>query len=234
MDFEGKHFPDEEEEQGSSKSKLIRKIFFRFLVFCSLAVYIICFARIFSSCDASLLDDVTFSEKAVELYKKDPDNFKTYKINTKDFMEYYGTITISEVVYAETAGEIEIGIKYNKKITDLEKNNVSGEFEDFPLIYRLYDQKGKKFFVCNRINTSKGSYKFERVCFSGVQIDFAENYLNVSEALVSGEDIYFETDETSKGQKYTLEIFNPILEKSDKFVIYDNNTSYKEIKYVPN
>ena len=102
------------------------------------------------------------------------------------------------------------------------------------MIYRLYDQKGNEFNVCNRINTSKGSYKFERVCFSGVKIDFTENYLNVSEALVSGEDIYFETDETSKGQKYTLEIINPILEKSDKFVIYDNNTSYKEIKYVPN
>ena len=102
MDIEGKHFPDEEDEHSSKTGKRISKIVFRVLAICSAVAYIICFARIFSSCDSSLLEKITFSENALDLYYDAPDKFVTYKINTKDFMEYYGTITLSNVHYAET------------------------------------------------------------------------------------------------------------------------------------
>lgn len=237
MDIEGKHFPDEEDEHSSKTGKKLGKIGFRILVVCSAIVYIICFARIFSSCDSKLLEDITFSDKAVQKYYESPDDFMVYKINTRDFMEYYGTITLSDVFYAETAGELEIGIKYNTKITDAEKQNVSLEegavMEEYPLVYSLTDQKGNKYEVCNRINTKKGSYKFERVSFSGLKIDFTNNYLNKGEYYASGEGVYFETEESVSGEKYTLEIYNPVTKESKKFVIYDNNTSYQSHEYEP-
>ncbi len=233
MDIEGKHFPDEEDEHSSKTGKRISKIVFRVLAICSAAAYIICFARIFSSCDSSLLEKITFSENALDLYYDSPDKFVTYKINTKDFMEYYGTITLSNVVYAETAGELEIGVKYNTKITDAEKNNANGEFESYPLVYRLYDQKGNEYQPCNRINTEKGRYKFERISFSGLKIDFSENDLNTNEYYASGEDVFFDTEETESGEKYTLEIYNPVTKETKKFVIYDNHTTYKLIEFKP-
>ncbi len=238
MDIEGKHFPDEEDEHSSKIGKRIGKIGFRVLVICSALVYIVCFARIFSSCDAPLLEEITFSDKAVQKYNESPSDFVVYKINTRDFMEYYGTITLSDVFYAETAGELEIGIKYNTKITDAEKQNVSVDSEttlsEFPLVYKLTDQKGNEYQICNRINTEKGSYKFERVSFSGLKIDFTNNYLNKGEYYASGEGIYFETEESVGGEKYVLEIYNSVTKETKSFVIYDNNTSYQSHEFKPN
>lgn len=237
MDIEGKYFPDEEDEHESKTGKKIGKIVFRVLAICSAVVYAICFARIFSSCDSAMLDDITFSDKAIEKYYQSPEDFKVYQINTRDFMEYYGTITLSDIYYAETAGELEIGIKYNVKITDAEKQNVSveggTELDEFPLVYRLIDQKGNEYTVCNRINDSNGSYKFERISFSNLKIDFTNNYLNTNEIYASGEGIHFETEESESGEKYTLEIYNPVTKETKSFVIYDNNTSYREYKFTP-
>ena len=237
MDIEGKHFPDEEDEHESKTGKKIGKIVFRILALCSAIVYVICFARIFSSCDSAILDDITFSDKAIEKYNQSPKDFKVYQINTRDFMEYYGTITLSDIFYAESVGELEIGIKYNTKITDAKKQNISidseNALEDFPLVYRLKDKNGNEYEVCNRINDAKGSYKFERVSFSGLNIDFTNNYLNTNEYFASGEGIYFETDESEGGEKYVLEIYNPITKETKSFVIYDNNTSYREYEFKP-
>ncbi len=232
MDIEGKHFPDEEEEGKSKTAKRVGKYCFRFLAVCSAVVYIFCFIRIFSSCDAPLLEEVKFSDKAVQMYYDSPKDFVTYQIYTKDFMEHFGRITLSNIVYAETAGEIEIGIKYNPKIT--ENDNYSNEIADFPLVYKLTDKNGNEFKICNRVNTQKGSYKFERVCFEGLKMDFTYNYLNTGENYASGEGVWFETEDSSGGEKYTLEIYNPITNESNKFVIYDNNTPYETYEYKPN
>ncbi len=233
MDIEGKHFPDEEDEHSSKAGKRFGKILFRVLAVCSAIVYIIFFVRIFSSCDSKLLENINFSDKAVELYKESPEDFVTYQINTKDFMEYYGKIVLSDVIYAETAGELEIGVKYNTDITDTAQE--SGEaFEEYPLIYRLFDQKGNEYSVCQRINVKKGSYKYERICFEGLNIDFTENYLNTKKYFASGEDVYYDTEESSGGEKYTLEIYNPVTDQTNKFVIYDNNTSYELFEFEPN
>lgn len=237
MDIEGKYFPDEEDEHSSKTGKKIGKIIFRILAISSAIVYIICFARIFSSCDSSMLDDVTFSQKALEIYYENPQDFEVYKVNTKDFMEYYGTITLSDIYYAKTAGELEIGIKYNTKITDAEKQNVSMassvQLDEFPLVYSLVDHKGNEYEICNRINDKQGSYKFERVSFSGLKIDFTNNYLNTNEYFASGEDVYYETEESEGGEKYTLKIYNPVTKETKSFVIYDNNTSYRAFEFKP-
>ena len=242
MDIEGKHFPDEEDEYsiktGKKSKKRFGKIVFRVLAICSALVYILFFIRIFSSCDSTLLEEVTFSDKAVGIYYESPKDFVVYKINTKDFMEYYGTITLSNVMYAQTAGELEIGVKYNTKITDPAKQNVSVEnpenIPEFPLVYKLKDQKGNEYPVCNRVNVEKGSYKFERISFSGLKIDFTDNYLNTDKYYASGEGVHFDTEETEGGEKYTLEIYNPVTKETKSFVIYDNNTSYKSVEYEPN
>jgi hypothetical protein len=173
---------------------------------------------------------VTFSKKAIDIYNESPKDFVVYQINTKEFMDYYGKITLSDIMYAETAGELEIGIKYNSKITETESSN---SVEPFSLVYKLYDNKGNEYEICNRINTEKGSYKYERVSFGGLKIDFTDNYLNTHEYYASGEGVYFETEDSAGGEKYTLEIFNPITNHSEKFVIDDNNTSYKAFDFEP-
>ena len=50
---------------------------------------------------------------------------------------------------------------------------------------------------------------------------------------VSGEGIFFESEEGKNGEKYTLEIYNPVTKETKSFVIYDNQTSYKPCDFEP-
>lgn len=237
MDIEGKYFPDEEDENQSKGWKKTKKVFKYLFYTVALLVYIIFFVRIFLSCDAELLEEIHLSDKAVQLYEQDKKSFEIYAINTKEFMNYDGTVQLKGNVYAKTANELEIGIKYNNKIT---KDSAGNTADGYVLEYYLRDSKNNIYEVCNRVSETKNSYKYERVSFGGVELPLEQNDLNVSRDLsaeasgaviddVSDDDALYEDE--SGNIRYYLVIKNPITNTTEELLIYDNSTTYRAIEY---
>lgn len=187
MDYEGNYFPDEEEEE-LPRAKKIRKKVIRYCFYSLIiAVYVIAFAVIFANCEHKIYEEYIFSEKANELYKASPKEFAVYEMFPRVFMNYDGSVQISGVAYAETANELELGIKYNKNLLINEK----GEGPEFSLV----DSDGKVYKICNTEKASKGRYNYLRLCFEDVELDLDSNVYINSEASTAtdGEGEMFET-----------------------------------------
>ncbi len=173
MDYEGKHFPEEErklEKERSSKAGWIIKQIFRYTFWgiCALVWGIILF-RIFTSTDARLLKEMYFSDDAVIIAQKLGDDFTVYSVQTASTMNEDGTIQIRNNYYAEDAKEFEIGLRYRMKRFTGEKD------KSLPFTVKLTDKNGKEYQVCNVEFTSKNDYGFARVSFGGVEIDKTTN-----------------------------------------------------------
>ena len=114
MDYEGKHFPEEEkklEKERSSKVGWIIKQIFRYTFWgiCAL-VWGIIFYRIFSSTNARLVKQMYFSDDAVVIAQKLGDEFTVYSVQTASTMNEDGTVKVINNLYAEDAKEFEIGL----------------------------------------------------------------------------------------------------------------------------
>ena len=116
MDYEGKYFPDEDEEE-LSRGKKIRKKVYKYIFYGVVAiVYVITMMVLFSNCEPDLYKDVTFSSDAQKLYQDAPGEFEVYRVFPKIFMNYDGSVQIDTVAYTPTANEMEFGVKFNKKL----------------------------------------------------------------------------------------------------------------------
>ena len=64
MDYEGKYFPDEPNENQSKTSRNVKRVF-KFLFYGAVvAVYIACFAALLSGCESKVWKEVSLSDKA--------------------------------------------------------------------------------------------------------------------------------------------------------------------------
>ena len=173
MDYEGKHFPEEEKkiqkEQSSKLGWTIRQIFkYTFWGICALVWGIILF-RIFTSTDSKLINKMYFSDDAVIIAQKLGDDFTVYSIQTASTMNEDGTIQIRNNLYAEDAKEFEIGLRYRMKKYTGEKDT------SLPFTVKLTDKNGKEYQVCNIEFTTKNYYGFARISFANVVIDKTAN-----------------------------------------------------------
>lgn len=173
MDYEGKHFPEEErklEKERSSKVGWIIKQIFRYTFWgiCAL-VWGIIFYRIFSSTNAKLVKEMYFSDDAVVIAQKLGDDFDVYSVQTASTMNEDGTVQVINNLYAEDAKEFEIGLRYRMKRFTGEKD------KSLPFTIKLIDKSGKEYEVCNTEFTTKNDYGFARISFAGVDIDKTTN-----------------------------------------------------------
>ncbi len=202
MDYEGNYFPEDEEENTSKKGRVIKKIL-RYALYSLVAiVYIAVFAVILNNCEPKMYEKYVFSPAANELYNADPDGFEFYEMFPTKFMNYDGSVQIAGVGYAKTAGELEIGIKYNKRL----ENKETG----FKPSFVLTDTNGNSYEICNVVTDSQGRYNYVRISFKGVELPIEDNvYINpeVSEE-VEGEGEMFETF------KYKLKIYKEDTDKN--------------------
>ena len=196
MDYEGKFFPDEEEENLTEKQKrrkkALRYTFFGIVIL----VYIVAFAVLFTNCDASLYNEYYFSESARAIYNKDPDNFEVYNVFPQTFMNYDGSVQLDGVIYTPTANELEFGIKYNR--------NLIGEDGAKPT-FKLVDTNGNEYGICFIKSEEKGRYVYNRVSFENVRIELNDNvYINPNiSADVEGEGSEYDTYKMSLSISYT-------------------------------
>lgn len=243
MDYEGKFFPDEPNENESKKVRITKKIFKYLFYGAVAAVYIACFAALLSGCESKLWKKVSLSDEANEVYLADKKGFELYKINPADFMNYDGSIEIAGVVYSPTVNEFELGIKFNKKLATVSSDSADAdvssenEYTDFPFEYTISDNAGNTYTLSARESDSKGRYRYERLRFDGIKIDLDNNsYVNykynssiesdTSEPLVFGDNTsnFYESTDPEENFKLTLKIYNPVTDTTSEFVVYTDNT----------
>ena len=223
MDYRGDYFADDENEglsQKAIKRKKIRRIIFYGLVF---IIYLIVFIRFARSCDADLINNVYLSDEARDMFKSDSDGFVLYRVNTKEFMNYDGTLQLKNVVYSETAKEMEIGVKYREKADTPE--------DVFSLVYTLGDNLDTKYEICSRVSKKKNGYVYERISFKRVELDLQYNYLNRS----SEDEAYdgYSEEKSERNRIIYLTVSDSFSGTSeDPITVYDNSTSYEKIKKV--
>lgn len=236
MDFEGKHFPDEEDvnkPEPSKASKIIKRtfkwLFFGIVVF----VWILTLASIILRSDNKLVDTPVLSAQARAEYTLNKDEFSLWRVFTQKYMDYSGTVQLKKNVYCATANELEIGVRVSAKLTD---GNVNEK-----LFYVLKDSKGNQYPVVNRTGNTKDiqlggivqfQYIFERISFGDIYLSLDDNIINREESIniseiaqslendlsspfdVSGPEDNFDTL-LSAGTSYTLEIYRYVQYKGN-------------------
>lgn len=217
MDYEGNYFP--EEDNSSKATKTTKKVFRYALYGLVTVVYIIVFAVILNNCEPNMYKEYVFSPAANKLYSANPDGFEVYEVFPTTFMNYDGSVQIAGVAYAATANELELGIKYNKRL-DNEETGYKPRFV-------LTDTNGNVYEICHTESVGKGRYCYMRASFAGVELPLNENvYINSEvSTTVEGEGEMFETF------KYTLEIYTEGNEKPDTILIFNNVTPIQLINF---
>lgn len=217
MDYEGKYFPDEDEEE-LSQSKKRRKKITKYIFYGIVAlVYIVSFFILFSNCESDLYEEINFSEKAKKIYEEDPESFVVYEVHPQIFMNYLGSVQIDGVAYTPTANELELGIKFNKKlITDGKEPR-----------FLITDTNGNNYEVCSVITDEKGRYKYMRISYADIKLNLDENVYtnpNFKEA-AEGEGEAFDT------VKYTLIIEYSDGTESESIDIFNSKTAIELTEY---
>lgn len=207
MDYEGNYFPDDEEEISKSK-KITKKVLRYSLLGLVAAVYIVVFAVLLNNCEPDMYESFVFSPEANKLYGESPDEFEVYELFPTTFMNYDGSVQISGVGYACTASELEIGIKYNKRL----------ESDTFPR-FELTDTDGNVYDFVTTATDKQGRYNYVRLSFKDVALPLEENvYINPEvSAAVEGEGEMYETF------GYTLKIYTSEDEETPETILIFNN-----------
>ncbi|PKM63291.1 MAG: hypothetical protein CVU97_00920 [Firmicutes bacterium HGW-Firmicutes-21] len=190
MDYKGNQFEDDDEDEGypnkSKTGKRVKKIFKYLMYSISFLIYAVVLFSIFSTCDPGMITKMHFSDQAREMAERNPDNFVVYSVKPAKFMDYYGTVQLKSIYYAETANEFEIGIQFNlQKISD-------GKVDD-ALVFVLTDNEGNYYPVVNIVTGSNRKYGYARVSFGGVSLALEENkYIKSAETSRDFESDYEE------------------------------------------
>lgn len=151
-------FGEERDENETRAYRIVRGCFKGVLYGASALVWILIFYTIFTTRESSILKKMYFTPETHEALAADKDA-QVCQIYLSEFMNQNGSITLSNVWYAPSANEIEIGIKYNRKL-------VENEDKDAPISYILTDQNGNTYDILRMETDSIGRYNYVRICFA--------------------------------------------------------------------
>ena len=227
MDYQGNYFPDEHDENESVTYRRVKGFFKWTLYGISFLIYAIVIVTLILNRDNKILKKNYWAT----LHADEEINLKTvemYHINTKDFMEEYGTLQLHNVDYTPEYGYLEIGVKFNaKKLT-------SGDYTE-NVTYVLTDNNGNTYVAKNIVKDGRGRYGFARICFSDVKLDLDSNDLNYNMALIGSILPALPDDSINKERsdvRYTLSVYRiSDGELLYDFDVYDNSVTYTKTEY---
>ncbi len=167
MSFSDQDFDEVRDERESKSFRVVKNIFKGILYGASALVWILVLAVIFTTRESDLYTEMQFTE-ATHKVADATEDYKVHQVIIMDFMNEQGSITISSSTcfYAPETGELEIGVKYNKKLTDHDTDDA--------IVYRLEDQDGKVYPVLQIEEDDVGRYGYARVCFGDIRIPLGE------------------------------------------------------------
>ena len=163
MSFSDQDFDDVRDERESKTFRVVKNIFKGILYGASALVWILILAVLFTTRESDLYTEKQFTE-ATQKIAAETEDYKVHQVIIMDFMNDQGSITISSSTcfYAPETGELEMGIKYNKKLTDSDTEDA--------IVYKLVDNNGKEYPVLQIKEDAIGRYGYARVCFGDIHI----------------------------------------------------------------
>ncbi len=239
MDYEGKYFPEEDDEEiskGKRRFKKIRRWIFYSII---ITVYVVAFTVLLANCEPDMYEKYVFSKTARDMYEKSPEDFEVYEIFPQSWMTYDGGVQIKGIAYTPNTNEMEIGIKYNKKYID--DNGVEPIFE----LHYVYGEKDIKYDIVNTTEDKKGRYCYRRISYSIDPLILEDNpYINPESRDDEDSDVVDSeiADEMTETYKYVLIIKYPdstapnyndkdLDEQSRSIIVYNNKTAIQLTKY---
>lgn len=190
MDYRGDYFPDDELlDMRWTSSKVVKAIFKSFIYFCAIAIYLVIFFRMYVSKEMKLVTQTVLSEEARQIYASAPKEFELYRVDSKHTASDSGMVMLRRMVYAPDVNEFEIGVRFNSR-------RLTGGELDRPLSYVLKDNKGNVYTMVNRVSDSRFEYGYERVCFSGVEIDVLDNVSYRESESIDLSNVFGDSDES--------------------------------------
>lgn len=236
MSINDNDFDEVRDERESKSFRVIRGCFKGLLYGASALVWILVLYTVFSTRESKLLDKMIFTDATQKLASEN-EEYQVYQFNTIDFMNQDGSITISSIWYSPESGELELGVKYNKKLTDSQTGDL--------ILYVLKDENGNEYPVVHLEEDEIGRYGYARVCFSGVSLQLAQSEWHEDrEEESQGENkhpvltltmyrrsdgellsTYIETTVNENGEKV-----REVVNNSD-FVIFDADTVYRKVDF---
>lgn len=227
MDYQGNYFPEEHDERESKIYRTVKGIFKWTMYGISFLLYCVIFYVVFVNRDSKILERNYMAE--IQGYENaDDENAEFYRINTKDFMNYDGSVQLFNVDYSKDCGLIEIGVKFNAdKVANYGKEDsdisVPKSERASMLSFELTDSDGKIYELCNKVDDYGGRYGFTRITFSGIDIDLDSNDLRYDKE---------KPVKTRTGVSYSLSIYRcSDGELINTCTIYDNSVTFQSSEY---
>lgn len=167
MSFSDQDFDEVRDERESKSFRVVKNIFKGILYGASALVWILILAVLFTTRESDLYTEMQFTDATKQIAQATED-YKVHQVIIMDFMNEQGSITLSSSTcfYAPETGELEIGVKYNKKLTDSETEDA--------IVYQLVDHDGKVYPVLQVKEDAVGRYGYARVCFGEIEIPVGE------------------------------------------------------------
>ena len=205
-------------EEPSKAYRVVRGCFKGVLYGASALVWILIFYVIFSTRESKLMDQMVFTDATRNFADKTREEYLVSRLYPADFMNQDGSIEVGGVYYSEGTHELEIGVKYNKKLTD-------GDTAD-GIRFVLTDQEGTEYLITQLKTDAIGRYGYARICFQGILLPLSEEdggelrltlflYRNGTERPLATHISADRTEEINDA----------------KFVIYDDSTVISSVKY---
>lgn len=228
MSFNDHDFDEVRDERESKAFRVVRGCFKGLLYGASALVWILILYTVFTTRESKLFEQMYFT-KATEKIAQESEEYQVHQLIITEFMNDQGDITLSSNTsyYAAETGELSIGIRYNKKLTDSDTSD--------SILYVLKDQDGNEFPAVVMEEDVIGRYGYARVCFTGLNIPFKEkdgqSVLENDEGMVLTLTLYRRSDGALLST-YTKTDGNKVVEVNDSdFIILDTESLSRMTDY---
>jgi hypothetical protein len=168
MSFSDQEFDDVRDERESKAFRVVKNTFKGILYGASALVWILVLAVLFTTRESGIYTEMMFTD-ATQKLAEETDDYKVHQVIIMDFMNEQGSITLSSSTcfYAAETKELDLGIKYNKKLTDSDTSDA--------ILYELKDKNGKIYPMLQIEEDAIGRYGYARVCFGEIEIPLKED-----------------------------------------------------------
>ena len=169
MSFNDQDFDEVRDERESKSFRIIKRSFKILLYGASALVWILIFVVIFATRESDLLEEMIFTMDTQKI-AAETENYQVDQIIVSDFQNERSDkiikISSNTCYYARETGELEMGIQYNKQLTDSDTTD--------SIKFVLQDQDGNVYPVLQVEEDSIGRFGYVRVCFGGIKIPTVE------------------------------------------------------------
>ncbi len=169
MSFSDQDFDEVRDERESKSFRIVKNTFKGLLFGASALVWILIFVVIFTTRESDLLEEMIFTE-ATQKIANSTEEYQVDQIIVSDFQNERSDkiikISSNTCYYARETGELELGIQYNKQLTDSDTTD--------SIRFVLKDQDGNEYPVLQVEEDAIGRFGYVRVCFGGLKIPTVE------------------------------------------------------------